>query len=74
MHCASCSAACERILRKMQGVKEASVNLVNEQAHVVYDPHVVKQSELFAAIAKGGYQASLEKHEEQPQKRKTTMP
>lgn len=69
MHCASCSAACERILRKMQGVKEASVNLVNEQAHVVYDPHVVKQSELFAAIAKGGYQASLEKHEEQPQKK-----
>ena len=52
MHCASCSSACERMLSKLDGVKEASVNLVNEQAHVVYDPRRVKQSEMFAAIAK----------------------
>mgnify|MGYP005800822915 FL=1 len=59
MHCASCSSACERMLSKLDGVKEASVNLVNEQAHVVYDPRRVKQSEMFAAIAKGGFQAEV---------------
>lgn len=59
MHCASCSSACERILSKLDGVEEATVNLVNAQAHVCYDPHKIKQSEMFAAIEKGGFQGVM---------------
>ena len=70
MHCASCSAACERMLNRLDGVKEASVNLVNEQAHVVYDPQKVKLSEMFAVLAKGGFQGEMVQTEtnEEPEK------
>lgn len=76
MHCASCSSACERMLSKLDGVKEVSVNLVNEQAHVVYDPRKVKQSEMFAAIAKGGFQGeaiAVKSEEQEPKKRHLGM-
>lgn len=70
MHCASCSSACERMLSKLDGVKEANVNLVNEQAHVVYDPHKVKQSEMFAAIEKGGYHGEILQKQNQAEEKK----
>ena len=67
MHCASCSSACERMLNKLDGVEEASVNLVNAQAHVCYDPRKVKQSEMFAAIEKGGFHGVMIEEEPTPQ-------
>lgn len=74
MHCASCSSACERILSRMDGVQEASVNLVNEQAQVTYDPSAVKLSEMFAAINKAGYQAEALKAETIEEKKESNAP
>ena len=59
MTCASCAGRVERALRKVPGVKNATVNLANERAHVEVlekiDPH-----SLIAAVDKAGYGASLE--------------
>ncbi len=55
MTCAACSAAVERAIRKLDGVQNASVNLMTNQAAVEYDPSKVKLSEIKAAVTKAGY-------------------
>ncbi len=71
MHCASCANACEKILKGQNGVKEASVNLLTNQASVTYDKRKVKLGELLHALQKGGYEGSVildqqQKVEEKP--------
>jgi Cu+-exporting ATPase len=59
MTCASCAGRVERALRKVPGVKNATVNLANERAHV----EVMEQidpANLIAAVDKAGYGASLD--------------
>ncbi|MFK3972434.1 heavy metal translocating P-type ATPase [Pseudomonas sp. NPDC087358] len=59
MTCASCAGRVERALRKVPGVKTATVNLANERAHVqVLEP--IDPASLIAAVDKAGYGASLE--------------
>ena len=63
MHCAACSAAVERILKKQPDVIDAQVNLVNEQVYVRY----VGEKDVAhweAAVSKGGYHLK-EKEQEQ---------
>lgn len=55
MTCASCSRAVERALDKLDGVEKASVNLATERANVVYDPEIVRLSQIREAIVKAGY-------------------
>ncbi len=55
MTCASCSAAVERTLKKLDGVTEASVNLATNRASFVYDPAEVKLQQVRDAITKAGY-------------------
>lgn len=55
MTCASCSAAVERAVKKLNGIKTASVNLTTNRAAVEYDPAKVKLSEIKAAIVDAGY-------------------
>ena len=55
MTCAACSAAVERSVKRLGGVKEASVNLATNKLKLVYDPSGVKLSEIKAAVEKAGY-------------------
>jgi P-type Cu+ transporter len=55
MTCASCSAAVERALRKLNGVRSVSVNLATEKAVVEYDKNVLRISQIKQAIEKAGY-------------------
>ncbi|GGX20254.1 copper-transporting ATPase [Pigmentiphaga litoralis] len=55
MTCASCVGRVERTLRKLPGVRDVSVNLATEQAHV--DAPGVQVEALTAAIEKAGYEA-----------------
>jgi Cu+-exporting ATPase len=57
MTCASCSKAVERALGKLNGIESANVNLATEKASVVYNPEIVRLSEIKQAINKAGYQA-----------------
>ncbi len=55
MTCASCSAAVERAIKKLDGIQSASVNLATNRASFEYDPAVVKLSQIKAAITDAGY-------------------
>lgn len=56
MTCAACSAAVERAVGKVAGVKSVSVNLATERGEVVYDPGTVRLSAIKQAILNAGYQ------------------
>ena len=57
MHCASCSAATEKALKKTVGVSKATVNLATEKATVYYDPARVNISALIDVVEKIGFKA-----------------
>ncbi|WP_370600707.1 heavy metal translocating P-type ATPase [Pseudomonas nitroreducens] len=56
MTCASCVGRVERALRKVPGVREVSVNLASERAHLDL-LGAVDIAELIAAVDKAGYKA-----------------
>jgi Cu+-exporting ATPase len=57
MSCAACAQRVEKALKRLDGVTEASVNLVAEKATVVYDPQKLRVAAIKAAIEKAGYEA-----------------
>ena len=60
MHCASCSAAAEKALNKVEGVFSASVNLAAEKATLQYDTQKVNINEFIKAVEKLGFSAYTE--------------
>ena len=72
MHCASCVVRNERVLKKIKGVKDASVNYGTHSATVQYDETVASEKMLYDAVIKNGYkvlaEASMHEHREQSQK------
>jgi Cu+-exporting ATPase len=56
MHCASCSARNERTLKKLQGVRDATVNLATHSARVVFDESVVTERALHDVVVENGYE------------------
>lgn len=59
MHCASCAGIIERQLKKIRGVKEATVNFAAEKAAVFFDSLLVQHSDLIRAIKNAGYDAEI---------------
>jgi len=55
MTCASCVARVERVVKKLPGVHEATVNLATERASVRYQPGAVSPARIQAAIRDAGY-------------------
>ncbi len=55
MTCASCSAAVERVTRKLSGVITSEVNLTTNKARIVYDPSLVKLADIKSKIEKAGF-------------------
>lgn len=53
MTCASCVMRVEKVLRKIDGVEQATVNLADEHAQIAANPAVLPQA--IAAIEKAGY-------------------
>jgi Cu+-exporting ATPase len=56
MHCAACAVRNERTLRKIPGVREASVNLGTRRARVEFDETAVSEAALHEAIVENGYE------------------
>ncbi|MFH1200616.1 MAG: heavy metal translocating P-type ATPase [Candidatus Micrarchaeota archaeon] len=57
MHCASCSLRVAKAIKKVAGVREASVNYASEKASVEYDETAATEAQLIAAVEKEGYKA-----------------
>jgi Cu+-exporting ATPase len=59
MHCASCQARIERVLRQMDGVESAEINLATETGKVETDPRKVSRRDVIEAIGKLGFRAEV---------------
>ncbi len=59
MTCSACSSYVDKCVRKLSGVEEVNVNLLNNDMVVVYDAQVVDPSMIIEAVEKGGYGATL---------------
>lgn len=59
MHCASCSVRNENSLKKLRGVKSASVNLALRSASVEFDEALVSEHELHKAVERNGYHVEM---------------
>src|SRR5665647_187001 len=55
MSCASCSAAVERAVKKLEGISLAQVNLATNTGSFAYDPSLVSLTEIKSAITNAGY-------------------
>ncbi len=55
MSCAACSAAVERSIKRLDGVKDATVNIATNKAVVQYDNEILKLSDIKNAIKKAGF-------------------
>ncbi len=60
MTCASCAKAVERATKKLEGVRESSVNLATEKLSISYDEGKLSVEDIQAAVEKAGYKAISE--------------
>lgn len=59
MTCSACSATVERNVKKLEGVKEVTVNLLANSMVVSYDEDKVNNQTIIDTVVKAGYQAVL---------------
>jgi Cu+-exporting ATPase len=59
MTCANCVATVERNLLKLDGIKQADVNLASERAIVSYEPQTVDAKAMVERIRKSGYDVAI---------------
>ena len=62
MTCAACASRIEKVVHRLSGVQEATVNLASEKLFVVFDEEVLSSSDIKNAVSKIGYEA-MEKTE-----------
>ena len=55
MSCAACSAAVERVTRKIDGVFESDVNLTTNKMRIVFDASKVNDGMIIAKVQKAGF-------------------
>lgn len=60
MTCAACSTRVEKVLKKIEGVSKANVNLSTNKALVEFSSGAVEVDNLIKAVEKAGYKAELE--------------
>jgi len=59
MHCANCSALIQKMVGRMEGVQECSVNLAANNGTVIYDSDATSISEVIQTIVDLGYGATV---------------
>jgi Cu+-exporting ATPase len=59
MTCASCVARVEKVLKKVDGVENATVNLASEKVTLVFDPTKADLAQLAAVVDEAGYKLLL---------------
>lgn len=59
MSCSACSSRIEKVVNRMQGVEQMSVNLLKNNAHVTFDESVVDEKAIIVRIEKLGFGARV---------------
>ena len=65
MHCASCVVLIERALKKVPGVRDATVNIATNKATVTFTAEAVSDKLISSAVDGAGYQAILNQEVEE---------
>lgn len=60
MTCSACSANVTAVVSKLNGVKNAQVNLLAKELVAEYDENLVKDEDIISAVTKIGYKAFLQ--------------
>lgn len=55
MHCAACSASVERVISRLNGVEQCSVNLITEKMTVTFEPKSASFDDFKRVIEKAGF-------------------
>lgn len=58
MHCTGCASTIQVLLERNNGVKKASASFDAGEARIFYDPAVISEDEVAAAIEKAGYRVT----------------
>ena len=58
MTCSSCAASIEHGLKNVPGLENFSVNLLNQKAHLSYNPNMIKSQDIMQMIEDIGYHAT----------------
>lgn len=71
LHCASCAARAEKVIRACDGVMEAAINLPSNEVAIEYDVDKITAEELANVVGKAGYKLVVEvySHEEMERKK-----
>lgn len=64
MTCSGCSANVERAINRLDGVKEANVNLLSKTLFVDFDDNVLSDLDIISTVEKVGYKAKSFEREE----------
>lgn len=64
MSCAVCATNVEKIISKQPGVVSATVNFASANVSVEYNPKSVSPEELRRVVQEGGYDLSIEQHDD----------
>ena len=67
MSCSACSSRIEKVVSRMQGVDNISVNLLTNNAHITFDESVVDETTIIARIEKLGFGASVHNQGARPE-------
>ncbi|MCH7759584.1 heavy metal translocating P-type ATPase [Patescibacteria group bacterium] len=59
MHCASCAATIEKVVKKVPGVKQALVNFASEKLSVEYDKNMTGQKDFKKVVQDIGYDLDI---------------
>ena len=64
LHCAGCAANMQRALEKKPGVVEASVNIANKMATIVFNSQLVTPEQLQSTVRDAGYDLLIEEKDD----------
>lgn len=59
MECAACAGSIEKSIKRLPGIEEATVAVLQNRAQVIYRPAFVLQSTILESISDAGFEASI---------------
>lgn len=71
MTCSACSTAVDRNVKKLEGINEVNVNLLNNSMIVKYDENILNNETIIKKVQDAGYEAFLVENGKKTQKNST---